>query len=1309
MPSKPVRQASTSHPVILRCCTYSVLLVLECCAARPTFSAISKSQSPEEVYGILSRVLFAWINPILYRGYKKILISQDLPHLGQKMRSELTRKMMLQAWSQRKSAKPENNKSLPLALLRCLKDPFFAAIIPRLFLIVFRYSQPRLIEKSIAHVVAYPAGTEEQRGFWLIVSAVAIYIGLALSTAVYDHRINRLELMTRSALVGLIHDKTMKSPSIAYDNGEATTLMSTDADSLGGIAEMVHETWAQVVEVLIGIGLLATQVGWIWPIPLILIYLCSHTSRFVAKRLQPRQRAWNAATQNRVAATSSVLSEMKVVKMLGFQYCLTRRIQELRKKELWAASNLRWIMVFYNASANALGIFSPAVTLVIYAVLSAARGSSLDAETAFTTMAILGMVTHPANMIMTIVPRVVAAFAGFERIQAFLLRPSLKGSRGTLPNNTQDKLSWNPGSGQLNKHNLAVKIDHLTIGHKRPLLEDINIDVIAGSLTIISGPTGSGKSTLLRAILGEVVPSQGLISLSTQQIAYCAQKPWLCSGSIKEAIYGATDTHRTIGDDFERRYQDVLGACCLNHDLDCLPNGDQTQIGSRGLNLSGGQRQRLTLARALFAGCDMILLDDTFSGLDGETEKAVFDNLFGATAILVSNSSQYFQAAQHIVVLEEHRVADQGTWQNLKNKAASIAKFSTGHRSIDNTVLTASFNRLSAQLRAKDDTEMESGDPALYGYYLKSIDVVNIALLLLNTGLYAFFITIPQYWLRLWTEVGSRNTAFYVSGFLFLSTMSWMSTSIQMWSVIIRLAPQSGSRLHQRLLYTITSAPLSYFSATDNGSILNRFSQDIQLIDRELPSSLQSTVTQIFKLLMQTAILCVTQKWLALTVPVCMIVVYVVQKLYLRTSRQLRFLELEARAGVFSSFLESVEGLETIRSFGWSRAVIEDNIMSVNNSQRPEYLLLSLKRWLNLVFDLVAAAIATSAVAIAVTLPGHVSGAQVGIALNIMLVANTTLLRLVSNWARLETSLGAIARLKTLESMTPSEDGQAWNMDPPENWPTAGRIEFQNITASYRAGSIAIRNLSLNVNAGQKLIVCGRTGSGKSSLLLTLLRLLELQSGKIELDGINIKKVRLDLLRQWCFITMSQDPLLLPNETLRFNLDPDAAASDDILLAALAKVGLLLHFEDGTRFGGEAATAIDTLGFGEHSILDKKLSMFQELSVGQCQLLALCRALVKVNSSRLLGLKPVVILDEATSSLDNATETTIYRIIDDEFTDRGHTVVIVGHRLDALQEHTRSGRDIVAFMVDGRLQEVIENANSAKFDRFRQMKKKSVD
>ncbi|KAI0535783.1 putative ABC transporter [Xylaria digitata] len=1298
IPSGTGARLDTLRPVMFRCLAHLLLFVFECWPRDSPFSILNEHTSPEKLYGLLDRVFFTWINPILIRGYKNALINEDLPLLNQHMSSELTRIAIIEAWSQ--GAKPPTKTALPLSLLKCLKRPFLAAIIPRVFLIIFQYSQPTLIKQSIRYVTAYSSYANDDYGFWLVLSAVAIYIGLALSTAIYQNSLNTLKLMTRSALIGLIHEKIIESPSISYDDGEASTLMSTDADSLDGIAEMFHETWAQVIEVMIGITLLAREVGWIWPLPLFLIYLCSHMSRFVAKNLQPRQKAWNNATQNRLAVVSSVLSSIKIVKMVGLQLNLTHRIQQLREAELWEASKLRWIRVYYNMSANALGIFSPAITLVIFAVISSSQGRELDTETVFTTVAILSMITHPANMIMTIVPRAVSAFAGFERIQSFLVRPSLETYRTTKSESVINRLPQNVPSHQVTS-NPAIRIEQLRIGQEHVVLEGVNIEVAAGSFAIVSGPTGSGKTTLLRAIIGEISPTHGSISLATEPIAYCAQRPWLPSGTVRDVICGAPNTAVDLTENDERWYHEVTEICCLTHDFESFPAADQTQVGSRGLNLSGGQRQRVTLARALFARCDILLLDDILSGLDGDTEKAVFNNLFGptglirrlkTTVILVSNSSQYFEAADNIVVLDQHGVLEQGSWENIKVKAGSISKFSRTHNSKDNPVLSA-FDKLSKLAQVGIETEADlarrTGDPALYSYYFRSVELSSLIFLIITPTIYAFFITFPQYWLQLWTEIGGKETWFYTTGYILISIISWTSTCAQMWCLLIRLAPQSGWRLHQLLLDIVASAPLSYFSQTENGSILNRFSQDIQFIDNQLPSALQTVVVQILKLVMQVILLCVAQKWLAVSLPACMFVLYIVQKVYLRTSRQLRFLELQSRAGVFSSFLDTIEGLETIRAFGWSEAVRRDNIRCVNDAQRPEFLLLCLQRWLNIVLDLLAAAIAASVLAIAVALRGHVSGGQIGVALNIMLVVNGTLLKLVVSWTDLENSLGAISRIKLLEMTTPSEGGSLSSLAPPENWPPRGHIKISNISASYQASSVVLKNVSLDIPAGRKLIVCGRTGS---TLLSVLLRLLEPRSGTIELDGIDIKQVSLDVLRRKCFVAVTQDPLLMPNETLRFNLDPDSSTSDDLIISAISKAGLESHFLSGNiRLGGEAAS------FAVHPILDRKLSLFQELSVGQCQLFALCRALVKTISLRDSGVMPVVLLDEITSSLDTTTESRVHRIIDDEFTKRGHTVIIVAHRLGALEEHTKPGRDGVVLMADGRVQDVIQDLGPSTF------------
>jgi ATP-binding cassette subfamily C (CFTR/MRP) protein 1 len=232
--------------------------------------------------------------------------------------------------------------------------------------------------------------------------------------------------------------------------------------------------------------------------------------------------------------------------------------------------------------ANALGIFAPTATLVTFAIVALLQGTYMDVSTAFTTVAILALVTEPANMIMTIVPKAFATSANFERIQAYLLEPSRIDQRQVNP-----RLSDVP---RANVTEAAVDIDGVTIKSSSAnefLLQDIKLTLPRGSITACSGAVGSGKSILAKAILGEIVPSEGKITVASASIGFCDQQAWLPTGTVKQIIGGFS----TAIDD--ERYEAAVHACCLDHDISTFPDGDNTIVGSRGINLSGGQRQRL--------------------------------------------------------------------------------------------------------------------------------------------------------------------------------------------------------------------------------------------------------------------------------------------------------------------------------------------------------------------------------------------------------------------------------------------------------------------------------------------------------------------------------------------------------------------------------------------------------------------------------------------------------------------------------------------------------------------------------------------
>ena len=188
---------------------------------------------------------------------------------------------------------------------------------------------------------------------------------------------------------------------------------------------------------------------------------------------------------------------------------------------------------------------------------------------------------------------------------------------------------------------------------------------------------------------------------------------------------------------------------------------------------------------------------------------------------------------------------------------------------------------------------------------------------------------------------------------------------------------------------------------------------------------------------------------MGLTIPLLVVALYILQKIYLRTSRQMRFLDLEAKSPLYTHFLETLEGLSTIRAMGWQERFEKTNIQYLDTSQRPSYLLYCIQRWLNLALGLLLGAMATVVVALAISIRASTDSGAIGVALSGILALDQNLQFLMAFWTQLETSLGAISRLRSFERNTASEDQPEETTVPPPNWPTRGQIELYNVSASY--------------------------------------------------------------------------------------------------------------------------------------------------------------------------------------------------------------------------------------------------------------------
>lgn len=1298
----------------------------------------------------LSRVTFSWVFPLLNLGATRPLEHSDLPPLLSSDESNAAAdKFEALLTSAKKDDVSVGPGIPPISMKKLTRARLLSALIwmepfmmicagLNMFLgALLGFVGPLALEGIVNYVNLKSRGLNDQLwglsnaqlelGVWWVIAMIGSSLLQNLCLHQHHHLSMRAAMRIKAAITVLVYRKSMKiSPKSRnkFGIGMINNLAQQDANTISLVFWFIHYSWNAPMQLCLCLYLLYRQIGVGAFVALATLILSVPIQGQLASATSMLSKESGKFSDRRVKFINEVFSGIRIIKLMGWEGSFLSKILEARVLEL----DTKRKIALMSAAMSTLMMASPILVALFSFAVSTSTGSSMTPSTAFSSLTLFNILRLPLMILPMLLGSLASANASLDRLSTFVSSEDMIDYRDEVMCSDKKEhaaefvdatLAWMRRSVDVEE-----KEDVATSSKSTPLpsttktvkesekeaalppaasLHDINLSIPRGKLTVVMGAVGSGKSSLLSALLGEMERWEGRVSLSESRssIAYAAQQPFILNASVRNNILFGLDAD-------EERYNAVLDACALRPDLDVLPSGDSTEIGERGVNLSGGQKARVSLARAIYSSCSLVLLDDPLSAVDAHVAKHLVDNVLkgklleGRSIVLVTHQvALSAPIADFIVVMDAGRVSQSGTFASL-NAGGSETLFSSmltvatsktsavksgGEQGQEEQavkadskedvsikpskeIVSVTVNPLEEIKKTKtdsstvvpgakiitDEDRLRGGVPLhVYGSYLASLGVVALLLIVLTLAAVNVGGVATDWFLGFWsTDSLSKPVGFYIGIYAaiigatiilnLICNVAWAYGGVN-----------AASALHQKMLTRVLRAPSSFFDTTPLGRILNRFSTDVATVDATLPgsfSSYMSMATRILSTVIVQAIILPFTLIGSIPIGFCY---SIVQSFYRNSSRELKRLDATSKSPIYAHISETLSGLTTIRAYGGEQRFQQQCQKRIDSNNQAVYIANMINRWLGLRLDWIGALLVGATGIVAVVTAGQINAGLIGLAIAYALSVTGMLNWMVRGSTETETHLASVERIQHYASIPVERPAVIEDNRPPQEWPQKGSLSFKNLSARYRPElEPVLKGISFEVKAGQKIGVCGRTGSGKSSLMLTLFRVIEADSGSIEIDGIDIACIGLDDLRSKLAI-IPQDPTLFAG-TLRYNLDPMNQCTDDQLMSALNKV-------DGLK------AAADTLG----GLTGKVTEGGENLSVGQRQLVCLCRALLRQAK--------VLVLDEATASVDSKTDEMIQKLLrTDDFKET--TVLIIAHRINTI-----SDCDSVLVLDQGKVQE----------------------
>ncbi|XP_052305775.1 ABC transporter C family member 3 isoform X7 [Populus trichocarpa] len=1244
--------------------------------------------------GLFSILTFSWMNSLIAAGNKKTLDLEDVPQLHG-VDSVVGAFPVFKNKLESDCGRVTRFKFAKALFLLVWKEILWTALLA-LIDTLGSYVGPYLIDVFVQCLDG--RGEFKNQGYILASAFVAAKLAECLADRHSSFRLQQIGTRLRAVTATMIYNKSLTiscQSKQGHSSGEMINIMTIDADRLGTFSQYIHDPWVVILQVCLALLILYRNLG-LGSVAGFVATVIVMSLNYPFGRLEEKfQGKLMESKDKRMKATTEILRNMRILKLQGWEMKFLSKILELREVET------RWLKKYFYTSVVITVVFWATPTVVAVATFGTCMlmGIPLESGKVLSALATFEILQYPIYNLPDTVSMLIQTKVSLDRIASFLCLDDLQ----------PDAIEKLPGGSSDTAIEIVDGNFSWDLSSSRATLKDINFKVLNGMKVAVCGTVGSGKSSLLSSILGELPKISGTLKLCGTK-AYVAQSPWIQSGTIEENILFGKEMDK-------ERYDKVLEACSLKKDLEILSFGDQTVIGERGINLSGGQKQRIQIARALYQDAQIYLFDDPFSAVDAHTGSHLFKEvllglLSSKTVIYVTHQVEFLSAADLILVMKDGRIAQAGKYDEILNSGSDFKVLVGAHKAAlsvldsrqagavsenesvrDNNGGENSTDRIvhdegnkdsqigkaddvaepQAQLIQEEEREKGSVGFQIYWKYITTAyGGALVPFILLAQLLFQILQIGSTYWMA-WATPATKDVKPGVSGsrllIVYVSLVIGSSFCILARAMLLVTAGyKTATLLFNKLHQCIFRAPMSFFDATPSGRIINRASKDQSALEMQIPDLVGGLAFEAIMLLGIIAVMSqVAWQVFIVSIPVIAACIWY-QQYYIPAARELSRLIGVCNAPVIQNFAETISGATTIRSFDQESRFQEINMKLTDAYSRPKFHNSAAMQWLCFRMDMFSSVTFAFCLFLLVSFPERTNPAIAGLAVTYALELHMAQFGLIWNFCICENKLISVERILQYMSIPAEPPLVIESKRPDHSWPSHGKIDIDNLQVRYAPHMpLVLRGLSCTFPGGKKTGIVGRTGSGKSTLIQALFRTVEPAAGQIMIDSIDISLIGLHDLRSRLSI-IPQDPTMFEG-TVRSNLDPLEEYTDEQIWEVL----------DKCQLGDEVRKK-------ERKLDSTVIENGENWSMGQRQLVCLGRVLLKKSK--------VLVLDEATASVDTATDNLIQQTLRQNFSDC--TVITIAHRITSVLDS-----DMVLLLSQGLIEEynsptrLLENKSSS--------------